>query len=542
MKSTDSYDKLRGGYYTPKAIADFISRWAIRSATDFVLEPSCGDGSFLEAARLRMVALGCGDNAIAEHLVGIELDSNEAQKACIYAATIKNEDFFTYYRDNIDEQHHYDVILGNPPFIRYQNFNSTYREVAFELMNKFGFHPNKLTNIWLPFLVLSSMALAPNGRIGMVIPAELFQVNYAAEARLFLSEFFDKLTLITFKRLIFDELQQEVILFLGEKTSIEKGIRVVELDGIDELDRKGQSCIVCNEIKLLDHNTEKWTKYYLTNQEIAILRKLQLDDRITPATELFEVNVGIVSGENDFFVANKSLVSKHGIETSVLPIISKSEQVKGIEVTHEDFLEAERIGKRVFLFAPDDKEVEDLSIEEQEYIAWGKTKEYHSNYKCRIRKRWYIVPKTWIPEAFILRQVNLYPRIILNSANLQVTDTLHKARFNDGISPQSVVCAFLNSYTLALSEITGRSYGGGVLTFEPGEIRKLRIPMRDAEQLDMKQIDSWVRKGEIQKVLDYTDNVLLKQALMLTEDEIKMLRNIWIKMRQRRLNRKSSFK
>ena len=64
-------------------------------------------------------------------------------------------------------------------------------------MNKYGFKPNRLTNIWLPFLLLSCNALKSNGRLGMVIPAELFQVDYAAEARQFLSVYFDRLTIIT---------------------------------------------------------------------------------------------------------------------------------------------------------------------------------------------------------------------------------------------------------------------------------------------------------------------------------------------------------
>ena len=107
-------------------------------------------------------------------------------------------------------------IIYNPPFIRYQNFEEEHRKVAFELMTKHGFQPNRLMNIWLPFLVLACKALKPDGRVGMVIPAELFQVDYAAEARLFLSNYFESLTLVTFKKLVFDDIQQEVILLLGE--------------------------------------------------------------------------------------------------------------------------------------------------------------------------------------------------------------------------------------------------------------------------------------------------------------------------------------
>ena len=38
MKPIEGYNKLRGGYYTPKKISEFISQWAIRSKNDTVLE------------------------------------------------------------------------------------------------------------------------------------------------------------------------------------------------------------------------------------------------------------------------------------------------------------------------------------------------------------------------------------------------------------------------------------------------------------------------------------------------------------------------
>lgn len=75
-------------------------------------------------------------------------------------------DFFAYCRDNLFEPHMFgliasngkgfDAVLGNPPFIRYQNFPEGHREVAFDLMRRAGLHPNRLTNAWVPFLVVST--------------------------------------------------------------------------------------------------------------------------------------------------------------------------------------------------------------------------------------------------------------------------------------------------------------------------------------------------------------------------------------------------
>lgn len=539
MKPIEGYNKLRGGYYTPDKISEFIAEWAIRIPSDSVLEPSCGDGSFLSAITTRYSELGASDEQIKQNVIGIELDDVEAAKSAQFGTTVICKDFFTYYQEKIENQTQFDVIVGNPPFIRYQHFTEEYRKVAFGLMNKHGFRPNRLTNIWLPFLVLSCKALKPNGRVGMVIPAELFQVDYAAEARQFLSTFFDKLTLVTFKQLVFNDIQQEVILLLGERGCDKHGIRVVELDNMIDLIAQGQTCLENVEFKELDHSRDKWVKYYLSTEELELLKLLNGDPRISNATDLFEVNVGLVSGENDFFVMNQATVEKFSLQDSVVPIISRSEQLKGVQLNNEDYDNLIALGRKVFFFSPGNKDFDALTDEQKAYIQWGEEKGFHKNYKCRIRPKWYHVSQTWRADAFLIRQAHLYPRMILNEKQALVTDTLHKVRFLEGVDGKRVAAAFLNTYTFALSETIGRSYGGGVLTFEPGEMRKIRVPMKMAERLDLQKIDYWQRNGEIDKILEYTDTILLQNGLGLSEYEISLLHSIWKKMCSRRMTRKN---
>ena len=50
FKIDQTAQKLRGGYYTPQDLALFISRWVTENdSCRNILEPSCGDGNFLEA-------------------------------------------------------------------------------------------------------------------------------------------------------------------------------------------------------------------------------------------------------------------------------------------------------------------------------------------------------------------------------------------------------------------------------------------------------------------------------------------------------------
>ena len=192
----------------------------------------------------------------------------------------------------------------------------------------------------------------------------------------------------------------------------------------------------------------------------------------------------------------------------------------------------------MYLFSPADNEYSALSKNEQSYIEFGVKQGYNSGYKCRIRKKWYIVPRTWKADAFMLRQVNKYPRIVFNNTDAQNTDTLHKIRFREQVDGHAVTAAFLNSFTLALCEIVGRSYGGGVLPFEPGEVRKLMIPMVGSSKLDFELIDRLAKENQIEEILNYTDRILLEEHLNLSHEEVLLLRGVWDRLSNRRIERK----
>lgn len=154
---------------------------------------------------------------------------------------------------------------------------------------------------------------------------------------------------------------------------------------------------------------------------IGLLKRLNNDPRISDATDLFEINVGLVSGENDFFIMNHQMVSEYNLQSSVMPIISRSEQLKGVLLTNEDFNNLVAAGKKVFFFASGNVGTDDLTENQKSYISYGESKDYHRNYKCRIRSRWYSVPLTWEADAFLIRQAHLYPRMILNRKHVLPT-------------------------------------------------------------------------------------------------------------------------
>lgn len=549
VKPTPSYQKLRGGFYTPQPIADFLASWAIQGKHTRVLEPSCGDGEILLAAARRLQTFGTTTDEVVKQIHAVELDTQEAEMASRRLSdlagtdadwAITTGDFFTFCKKALATSQRFGAIVGNPPFIRYQHFPESHRQIAFYLMQLARLHPNRLTNAWVPFLVAATQLLDAHGRMAMVIPAELLQVNYAAELRHYLSQQYSSVTLIMFRKLLFAGAQQEVVLFLGERDGDHyHGIRTIELNGLDDLSGSDLQRLDHTPAKEMDHSTEKWTMYFLDSDELALLRRLRKHPGLTVAKHVLDVDVGVVTGMNDFFVLSKQQLHGRRIdEKHTMPLVGRSAFLRGIVFSDDDWQGMVDHQDPAYLLTLPDVPFASLESSAQKYITWGEEQGWHTGYKCRIRKRWYVTPSLWTPQAFLLRQIHAYPKLIVNQAHAISTDTIHRVKLRNGVQPERLAAAFFNSLTFAFAEVIGRSYGGGLLEIEPNEAERLPIPLGGAESLDIREIDALVRAGKINDALDRTDVVMLRQGLGLSAQECRMIRGIWEKLRDRRINRK----
>ncbi|MEP7336962.1 MAG: class I SAM-dependent methyltransferase [Acidobacteriota bacterium] len=562
-KSAPTHQKLRGAYYTPQPISDFLARWAIKSRFDAVLEPSCGDGILVESAIKALIENGAGMQEAVNLVQGVELEQTERLKTLerIRAlgerpkeANIHLGDFFGYCKENLSDadllaicdqrpKTSFDAIIGNPPFIRYQNFQEEHRKPAFEIMERAGLSPTRLTNSWVPFVVAASFLLSEKGRLALVIPAELLQVNYAAELRRFLSDYFRQITLITFRKLVFEGIQQEVVLLLAECSGNGiTGIRTIELEGIDDLVDYEHTDFVHRELKPMDHSTEKWTQYFLSKKEIGLLRELRTHPHLTESRKVIDVDVGIVTGQNEFFVLNRVRAKDLSLKRFTRRLVSRSGHLKGAVFSEADWQSNAEQDLPAYILDLPDKEFGELTEAAREYVEFGQDSDFDKGFKCRIRNRWYVVPSVWVPDAFMLRQVHGYPKLILNQAKATCTDTIHRVRFRNGANGNLIVAAFLNSLTFAFSEVTGRSYGGGVLELEPNEAEKLPLPLNNAETLDLVELHEMLLADRMTEILEITDKALLIDGLGLSLKESLAVRAIWQKLRDRRINRKHSAK
>jgi len=538
LKKNTTKQKLRGAYYTPIQLSDAMVGFFTDSEIKNVLEPSCGDGVFVDSIMQKEIL------DISGTITAIEIEESEAKKVILKYHNNKNinvlnTDFFDFYKKNYNDVK-YDLILGNPPYIRYQYLTEKQREIQSEILTTHGMKSNKLINAWVAFLVACIHMLNDNGKIAFVIPAEILQVAYAEDLRLFLSNQLAKITLITFEKLVFPDIEQEVLIFIGEKGNEEKGIRIIELEDLKELETLD---LPSNKFQKMNHTKEKWTKYFTTKEEIQLIQQIKNDSRFVKFSEYGVINVGITTGNNSFFSIDKETEEEYQLTSALIPLIGRSAHAKGIYYTEDDWLENVNSSKKSQLLNFQDIPYEQYPEKHKEYINLGEKNGDNLGYKCSIRDRWYIVPSIWIPDAFFLRRNYLYPKFVLNKCNAVSTDTMHRIKFNDGIDKETVLLSYYNSISFAFAEICGRSYGGGVLEILPGELGNVMLPMIETIDLRIKEkllneIDSIVRNDEdIEKALDLVDKEILVNILGIDKKTCKDFRKIWKKLQGRRLGR-----
>lgn len=530
LVSEVSRDKLRGGFYTPEAIASFMLKWALHGKDDAnIFEPSCGDGVFLDALRK-------GDFRYSS-MLGLELDEEEARKAELVKplrSEVINEDFYSFY----SQDKKFDVIVGNPPYIRYQFFLEHQKEAAAAIFNEAGLKYSKLTNAWVSFVVGCSLMLKEEGKIAFVLPAEILQVSYAKQLREFLAHFYNKINIVSFEKLVFPNIQQEVVLLLCEKDTTDshtiEHIELRDAEGLLDLDLRKLD----RPQKKIDFQANKWTFYFLEQEEIDLIETIQVRGLVAPLGEYATVEVGITTGANSFFTVSRSTVEEYGLHKFAKPLVGRSVQVPGPVFTLRDW--QNNIDKDARAYILTFPMMHELTNEAGvlRYIKYGENAGIHSGYKNRIRTEWQIIPSLRTSGALFIRRNNLYPKLVINEADAYTTDTMHRVTPKEGVNLRALTASYYNSLSLAFSEISGRSHGGGVLELMPNEAEEILIPYHEDNQNLLPLIEEAIRsKKPIDELLKMTDRVLLQERFGFTSHEVQVLNGVWKKLLNRRLNR-----
>jgi adenine-specific DNA methylase len=508
-------------------MATFLVQWALRSPTDTIFEPSCGEAAFLIEAVSRLRSLGA-ELIAPEQIQGTDIDAPSVEAARSLLAdldapgTLSITDFF-----DTSPTSKFSAVIGNPPYVRYQAFTGLARAKGIEAALAQGVRLTALANSWAAFVVHAASFLAPDGRLALVLPAELLTVNYAAPVRRFLMRRFARVRLVLFEERVFPGVMEEVVLLLAEGQG--------PTDHCDLHQTKNVAML-----KSLDWQKwtpadaeDKWVTGLLPGEAAGIYAEIVKGSGFSTLQEWGETNLGMVTGNNAYFTLTAARAKELGLKADNLMKISPpgSRHLRGLSFKESAWEEMVRNGARGFLFDPDPVRPSDAALR---YIAAGEAENVHAAYKCRMRSPWWRVPRVTTPDAFFTYMNHDTPRIVANRAGVSFVNSIHGVTFSPErrqIGMDLLPIAMLNSVTLLGAELVGRAYGGGVLKLEPREADRLPVPSLDAikaAEVELRHLRptlaKHLRDGNLPAVVKEVDRTFLRRSLKTSREQIEQLR------------------
>lgn len=204
------------------------------------LEPSCGNGAFFKH--------------LPQNKIAIELDSN-----VIADSNVLNTDFFSY---PVSEK--FDVIIGNPPYVRYQDIVESTKF----LLSRYSDMFDSRSNLYLFFIYKCVLHLSQGGELIFITPRDFLKSTASVRLNEFL---FSQGSITDFIDLgdkkIFDKAQPNCAIWRFEKGDFSR-------------------------------NTNCFRQFSCINGQLLFTK----NSYTIPFSSLFFVKVGAVSGADSLFV------------------------------------------------------------------------------------------------------------------------------------------------------------------------------------------------------------------------------------------------
>ncbi len=477
-KTKKDRNKL-GQFSTPRSLADDLLAYAKTILdTDKVrfLDPAFGMGSFYTA-----LVKNFGKNVEA---LGFEIDkqyfsaAKEVWKEFI-KLQLENADFTGLKAENYKKAN---LLVCNPPYIRHQHLEkSTKERLKREAQQITGLELSGLAGLHAYFMLLCHEWLDDEGLAMWLVPSEILEVNYGKKVRDYLLHnvrlervhFFDHLD-----GQFSDALVSSCII-IYRKASPAANHAVEISAGSSFLQPEEQISFLPQDL----NDKAKWSKHLLKEANAApSVASGKLGD-------LFTIKRGIATGDNSFFVLTKEQALTLGLPKKYLHnLLPSSRFLKSdvIGLDEEGFLDVDK--KLVLLDI-------DLSLEEIQqcypraygYLQEGIARGVDKGYLTSRRSPWYSQEKRQPPQYFV-RYMNreskdgsMHPIFIKNEADALATNS-YLMLYEKPLQIFETIARDEKKMWDALRKGLdktlykhGRTYGGGLVKFEPGELKEIPI-------------------------------------------------------------------
>ena len=506
--------KLTGSFYTQSKIAESIVNWAIRSSSDSILEPSFGDGIFIDKSFYRYKAFGNTSPNITAVEIQPEIVERVRMQLHLKSLNTVTSDFLSLNLDNI-----YDAVVGNPPYIGIKKLPSKQQLTARNIIDKYCTQCPNNGSLWFPFVLHSIAAIKTNGRLAFVLPFDITYARYAYGLWEILSQHFSNLSICRIYEDFFPDVDVETILLFadgkgGKTSNVEYNI----YDTVDDLLKNNVAQRQQIEIQNVVNSKKPFISTMLEPTQQQLLERIKKYGILTPIIESCKFKIGYVSADKNYFHPNADIVKHYSIpKRNLCPAILNSKELNG----------GTGIGIAVSvgecssnLYFP-----QEITKGDRLYIQSGEMQGVHQRYKCRQRNPWYITPNVEIPDV-ILSVFGETPKLVINKGQYAVSNSLLCGHLKN-TSAEQLLCRWYNSLTLLSLELNVHSLGGGTFVIIPGEADRLEI-VGDIPQHKISTIYSQLNETVIKIGMEAAymlgDKIVLQEIFGLSDGDLKVIR------------------
>lgn len=470
-----------GQYATPRLLADELLAYA-KSLTGNrkvkFIDPAFGTGSFYTACI----------NAYGNNCTGVGFEIDEAYYKGAFdvwkdtpSLTIKNADFT---KEVPKDYRPFDLLVCNPPYSRHHHLNNdTKQRIQAMIKASLGFKVSGLAGLHFYFMLLAHEWMAENGIGIWLVPSEIVEVNYGKYIRKYLLENVDLLRIHFFEQsdVQFDDALVSSCVIVFKKASAKADSMVHVTVG----DFAAPTAEYRTEKSGLPVD-KKWSKHMLTHPHNA---EATTNSAPTKLGELFNIKRGIATGDNGFFILDRDKAEALAIPRQYLQnIVPSSRHLKGdvIKLDKDGYLDTEKQLVLLNISLPLD-EIKAKYPKLHTYLQEGIARGVNKGYLASKRNPWYSQEQRHAPKYFV-RYMNRERKVTTENSMIFIKNE------SDAIATNSYLMLYEKPKELFASEYDdssiwrylakgldrslyrfGRTYGGGLVKFEPSELRELPL-------------------------------------------------------------------
>jgi hypothetical protein len=412
------------------------------------------------------------------------------------------------------------ALVGNPPYVRHHRLTAAARAQAVAAANAAGITISGRASLWAYFVVHATRFVEPGGRMALLLPGAVTQVDYAPEILDYLAERFEDVLLVRVRDRIFTDAQEETVVLLasGARTagtpSRCRHADVDDLAGLEQL-LKRNAAPPSPAAPAVDGIAD-WKRRLVPTACLDLLASVLAADRTRLLGDVARISLGTVTGANATFVLTDDETDRLGVRAYTVPVVARNAWLTGPVLSSASIASS----RRRLLTLPPDFPL-DRRTRLGRHLAAAEAAGVHERHHCR-RKPWWALGQVAIPDAFLPYTVAAPRGIALNTARAASTNTVHQVQWRMAPSVEQQRAWALTSWSTlgrACAELYGRHYGGGVLKLELAAAN--RLPVVDSLAVSAAEWEACHNDSELARQV--ADRALCAAGLGLTARHMRLL-------------------